>query len=137
MKQQAVRGAQLSKPNFIPVFSLQVAALIVLAAALYFMTDEVTAYSALLGGSIAIGPNFYFALQAFRYSGARAASEVASSFYRGEAGKFVMTAMGFAVCFAAVKPLDAAATFLTYIFMVVLNWMLALTVMKKRAAHKP
>ena len=92
--------------------------------------SELTIKSVIAGALIFSGPNVYFTYYAFRHSGARAATEVAQSFYRGESGKFILTAVLFAVLFAAVKPIDAVAVFLAYIVMMVLAWLTALRMMK-------
>lgn len=95
------------------------------AAALQVRGDRVTALSVLLGGLLCALPNAYFGLLAFRHRGARAASQVVQSFYRGETGKFVLTLLGFAAVFAAVRPLNAAALFISYSLCIVLQWLLA------------
>lgn len=130
LKQATARGAQLAKPPLMMIFGLQIIVWLVVAAGL-LLVDWLTAYSALLGGFIALVPNAYFARWAFRYSGAQAAVAVAQSFYRGEAGKFVLTAVLFASVFALVKPLNAGSLFLMYMFMVALNWILALSLLKR------
>jgi ATP synthase protein I len=79
--------------------------------------DMTTACSILLGGLISIGPNWYFARQAFRFRGALASPLVVRSFYFGETGKFVLTAAIFAVVFAVVRPLNAVALWLAFIGM--------------------
>lgn len=55
--------------------------------------------AALFGGWIAVLANGYFAIQAFRYSGARASSAMLKAFYRGEAGKFIIVAVLFVAAF--------------------------------------
>jgi len=127
----AARGASIAKPALLPIFAVQWAVLIVASVGLFFV-DVVMAYSVLLGGLISILPNMYFARWAFRYSGARAASEVARSFYRGEAGKFVLTVVMFAVTFSAVRPLHIEAFFLAYVVMLAMNWLLGLRLSNRR-----
>ncbi len=126
----AATGAQLSKPPLLRLFVLQLLVLLVISAGLLLL-DTTAALSALVGGLISIGPNAYFARWAFRFSGARAAGDVARSFYRGEAGKFLSTAVLFAGAFALIKPINPAVLFLTYMFMMALNWILALQVIKR------
>lgn len=131
MKHNTARGASIVKPDLVPVFAVQFTVILLVSAALFFV-DITLAYSVLLGGLICVLPNLYFARWAFRYSGAQAASEVARSFYRGEAGKFVLTVCLFAGVFNAIKPVAIEAFFLMYVFMMVLNWMLALRLSKRR-----
>jgi ATP synthase protein I len=129
--QNAATGAQLRKPPLLRVFVAQLVLLLVIATALLLAVDTTAALSALVGGVISIGPNAYFARWAFRFSGAKAAGDVARSFYRGEAGKFLLTAVMFASAFALIKPLNPAVLFLTYIFIMALNWILALRLIKR------
>ncbi len=64
-------------------------------------------FSAGMGGVIALAGSGYFALQAFRHADATSASHIVRSFFKGEAGRFVLTAALFAVVFAAVKSVQA------------------------------
>ena len=77
--------------------------------------------SFLLGGLTALIPNAYFAVQAYRYRGARSAAAVTASFYRGEAGKFVMTTVLFAAIFASYQALVVWALFTAWIVMWLAN----------------
>ncbi|MBK8306034.1 MAG: ATP synthase subunit I [Gammaproteobacteria bacterium] len=61
--------------------------------------DPVTGKSLLIGGLIFLIPQSWFAWRVFRFSGAGAAREVVQGFYRGEAGKFLLTTAGFASAF--------------------------------------
>lgn len=67
--------------------------------------NKMVALAALCGGWIATISNGYFIIQAFRYSGARASSQMIRAIYRGEAGKFVIAAVLFIVAF---KNLESA-----------------------------
>jgi ATP synthase protein I len=49
------------------------------------------------GGLVAVVPTAYFALQALILSEGKAPAKVVGAFYRGEAGKFVLTAALFAI----------------------------------------
>lgn len=55
--------------------------------------------SFLLGGLIAPLANAYFYYRVFSHFGARAARDILKAFYRGEAVKIMMTAIGFGVAF--------------------------------------
>ena len=105
-----------------PVLLVQLLVVLVLAVALWYWRDAVAGYSGLLGGLIAWLPNLYFAHKAFRFSGARAAQAIVRSFYAGEAGKLVLTAVLFALVFAGVKPLDALAVFGVFLLTQLVNW---------------
>ena len=58
-----------------------------------------TAISALLGGGVSVVPNAYFAKTMFRFQGARAAKQIVTSFYKGEAVKMVLTIALFTLVF--------------------------------------
>ncbi|MDF2446827.1 MAG: synthase chain [Moraxellaceae bacterium] len=79
-----------------------------------------------MGAGIAVAGNAYFALQAFRHAGAQQATDVVRSFYRGEAGKFVITVLLFAAVFAGVKPLQAGWLLTGFILEQFVSWGLVL-----------
>ena len=108
------------------IFIIQVMTLLMLLAVAWLLSaSQITLISIAIGAAIFITPNAYFSYYAFRYTGARAAKEVAQSFYRGEAGKFMLTTILFAVSFAVVRPIDVVAVFAAYSFFMALTWMLA------------
>jgi len=117
-------GAAITRPPLGKLYALQAAILLVISASLLWI-DTITAYSVLLGGLIAIAPNYYFACQAFRFRGALAAGHIARGFYRGEAGKFVLTALAFAAVFATVKPLHVLALWSAYLSATLIHWLVA------------
>ncbi len=88
--------------------------------------DRQTAYSILLGGLICVIPNSYFAYRAFQFQGARAARQIVRSFYRGEAGKLLLTALLFAAVFKWVAPLNALALFGGYCGVLFVGWVVPL-----------
>lgn len=75
----------------------------------------VAAYSAWLGGLTALLPNVYFTYKAFQYFGARSIAVIIQSFWAGQMGKLILTAVLFAVLFFGVKPLNVLAVFVGYI----------------------
>ena len=89
----------------------------------FLMRSQVAGYSAFLGGLIFLLPHGYFALRAFRYTGARSARKIVSSFYQGEAVKLILCAILFTMVFKWIQPLDIAALFLTFAIMLVSNWL--------------
>ncbi|TWI57682.1 ATP synthase protein I [Pseudomonas duriflava] len=100
---------------------VQLVVAIVATLVLFCFVGKVAAYSGLLGGLIAWLPNVYFSFKAFRYAGARAARDIVRSFYAGEAGKLILTALLFAVTFAGVKPLMPMALFGVYLLTLFVN----------------
>ncbi|MHA6491809.1 F0F1 ATP synthase subunit I [Pseudomonas borbori] len=105
-----------------PVLAVQLVVVLLLAGVLWQWRGDVAGYSGLCGGLIAWLPNVYFAHKAFRFSGARAAQAIVRSFYAGEAGKLILTAVLFALTFAGVKPLDALAVFGVFFLTQLVNW---------------
>ncbi len=105
-----------------PVLLVQLLVLLLLALVLWQWQSPVAGYSGLCGGLIAWLPNLYFAHKAFRFSGARAAQAIVRSFYAGEAGKLVLTAVLFALTFAGVKPLEPLAVFGVFVLTQLVNW---------------
>lgn len=114
----------MQKPPVLIVAAVQLLLISLAGAGLHFTGRPVTALSVLIGGALCALPNAYFGLRAFRESGARAANRVVENFYRGETGKFVLTLVGFAAVFAAVRPLNPAALFISYGLCVIVQWVL-------------
>lgn len=94
--------AQLAMTGFISVISL-------------LFSGTTLALSVLLGGLISALPNSYFALHAFKYSGARNAEKIVRGFIRGELGKIVITVVLFALSFALISSLNELALILGFI----------------------
>lgn len=92
--------------------------------------DIVLAFSVLVGGFIQIGPQAWFARQAFRYTGARQVDKVVRAMYLGESGKIVLTASLFVVCFILWEQLNFLAVFSTFILMMPVQWMITAKVLK-------
>ena len=105
-----------------PVLLAQLAVILLAAAALFGWRGAVSGYSGLCGGLIAWLPNLYFAHKAFRFSGARAAQSIVRSFYAGEAGKLILTAVLFALAFVVVKPLEAPLLFGVFLLALSVGW---------------
>ena len=82
----------------------------------------IAAKSAALGGIACLVPSLAFAYRAFRFSGARSARKILSSFYSGEALKLVLTALIFALIFINVKTLNVAALFGGFILVQSVIW---------------
>ncbi len=120
LKPNTAHGAKIAKPPILKIYGIQLLILLCVSAGL-FVVNITVAYSALLGGLIFIGPNFYFASLAFRYQGARAAKKIAETMYRGEVIKFLLSAVLFAAVFVLVEPISAGALFVAFIGMLLLN----------------
>ncbi len=119
----------IPKPPIFRVYLIQLAVLIP-AGLIVLLIDRVTGYSLILGGLIQWLPSVYFFGHAYRYQGARSMPLVAKSFYKGEAGKLMLSASGFAVVFALVKPINVLALFIAFLAMVVLQFFLTVRALK-------
>ncbi len=110
----------IKKPPVHKVIAAQcVVAIIVITLTIVInMTWLVSIIAGLL---IAIVPYSYFALRVFRYRGAKNTAKVTQSFYRAEAGKFVMNATGFTLAFVLIQPLQPVALFLAYGLMILIQ----------------
>lgn len=91
---------------------------------LLVLTNKDVARAALCGGWIATIANGYFAMQVFRYSGARSSQHIVKSFYRGETGKFILVFLLFIAAFKLVKGMEMQAHILiiSFIFVQSIAW---------------
>ena len=105
----------LRPPPVYKVIVAQLAATVFIAAVSLLFLGKVIAYSVLLGGLISALPNSYFALQAFKYQGARNADKVVKSFIRGQLGKIGITIVLFALSFTLITNLSELALILGFI----------------------
>ncbi len=119
-----------------PVLAAQCIVLLLAAVVLWQWQGVISGYSGLCGGLIAWLPNLYFAWKAFRFSGARAAQAIVKSFYAGEAGKLIITAVLFALTFAGVKPLAPLAVFGVFVLTQLVSWFAPLLMNKRLSRPK-
>ncbi|USE36247.1 F0F1 ATP synthase subunit I [Endozoicomonas sp. SCSIO W0465] len=119
-----------------PVHRVIVAQLVVSAALALMLLPLGSTFtlSSLLGGLCCSLPNAYFVWRAFRYRGARSAKLIVSSFYRGEAGKLVLTAVGFILVFTLVEPLEPLALFVTFTAVQAVSWFAPVLMARRQQA---
>lgn len=79
------------------------------------------AYSALLGGLIFVVPNALFIYMTFFFVEVGSARKIANSMYIGEAIKFGLTAVLFAIAFTLIKPLNELTLFVTFFVVLMIN----------------
>jgi len=101
------------------VVGSQALASIIIPVCVLIAIGKDAASAALVGGWIATLANLYFAIQAFRYTGARSSEQVMRTFYRGEAGKFVIVMMLFLASFKLLPGARDNAAFLFSAFFLV------------------
>ena len=89
---QGLQGAQR-------LLTCQLSITLLAATVAIVISGATAAISVLLGGGVTIVPNAYFARTMFRYQGARAAKQIVTSFYKGEAMKMVLTIVLFTLVF--------------------------------------
>ena len=109
----------------ISVFYSQQLSLLLLVVVLLWLSplDSVVAKSVLVGGLIHWWANVYFALLAFRYQGAANMPRILKNIYRGELGKAVLVALGFALAFTHMQSLDPMLLFGAFIGMTLLQYL--------------
>ncbi len=128
-------GASIGRPPIVRLALIQIAILVLLSSSL-MMFGAVTSYSFLLGGLVAVVAQLYFAARLFRLPGSRASGDIASSGYAGIAGKFALSAAGFAAIFALVRPIDGALVLLGFIGTLIVQYTLLWTHLKSAAREK-
>lgn len=96
------------------------------------LLDLVWAYSYAFGALIYILSNLYFTIYAFRFSETSMADWAFRAFKLGETGKFILSALGFALVFLHVKPLAVESLFVGFSTMVILQWFLSVRITEKK-----
>jgi ATP synthase protein I len=91
--------------------------------------DKILASSILVAGLIQIGPQAWFAHQAFKYTGARQVDKVVRAIYWGESGKVVLTAALFVTTFILGKQLDFLAVFSAFTVMIPIQWFITVRIL--------
>ena len=92
--------------------------LITLAALIFGRT---AAWSAFLGGGTALGTNALFASWVFTPYRAQQPGALVTRFYAAEAGKLVLVGLSFAAIFVWLRPLNAAALFVSFFLVQVVS----------------
>lgn len=112
----------------LPVHNTVLAQLLVLGPSLIIVAlwfDHTSMMSFAAGAAVAILPHAWFAVVVFGFRRRRSlqmgASRGAKRAYAAHAGKFFMSAAGFALVFAALRPISAPAVFVGFSLMWVLQ----------------
>jgi ATP synthase protein I len=119
------------KHGIIRFWFLQLGLVILLTSFCAIKYNANAALSACLGGLIAIIPNALFANKLFKYQGARAAKQIVSSFYKGEALKIGLTILLFTLVFILCK-ITPLAFFVSYILVLMTHWLTPWIIVNKR-----
>ena len=117
-----------------PVYRVVVAQLLVCAllSLVLFPFGFKVSLSSISGGLCCALPNAYFVWRTFRFHGARQARQIVSSFYRGAAGKMLLTVACFVVVFTLVKPAAPLALFGAFMAVQAVSWFAPLLVAQAR-----
>lgn len=121
---------QLSKRKIVRLWLIQLAVTLVLSVFCLLKYTVNAGLSALLGGLVYIIPNAYFASKLFKHQGARAAKQIVSSFYKGEALKIVLSIFLFTAVFVLFR-ITPLAFFLSYITVLMTHWLAPLIIVNK------
>ncbi|MEH6515596.1 MAG: ATP synthase subunit I [Halioglobus sp.] len=123
-----MKGAEINRPPVHRITLAQIVILVPICTLVLVLGKNVFAVSMFCGGLIAILPQAYFAVRAFRWRGARLAQTIAKTSYSAEIGKFMLSAAGFAAVFGTVRPIDGLAVFVGYLTMLAVqitgSWLL-------------
>ena len=91
------------------------------ASIIWLIWGVLAGKSALIGGLVALLPNFVFTLYAFRFAGARQVQQVYSSIKRGAGLKYLLTILLFALVFKSTSVM-LLAFFSIYLLVMCVSW---------------
>lgn len=101
----------------------QFVAACVISVVIYIANSELSAYSFFLGASASVIPSAYMAFRVFGGKQVRPAQEIAKSFYKGETGKLIITAIMMSLIFSLIKPLAAEYFFAGFGMTILSHWL--------------
>ena len=102
------------------ILSLQILVIFVIVTGFYIADGWSNALSPLLGGFVAFVPNVYLAIRMARTAG-QPAQKIVRSFYAGESGKLILTAMLFYMIFQ-VPDIKLLPLLITYMATLSIFW---------------
>ncbi len=120
----------ISRPPVYKVALYQILLLLAVCAPVA-LVDSLIAGSILVGGLIQIGPQAWFARQAYKYIGSRQVAKVVQAMYLGETGKILLTAALFVATFILLGQLDFLTVFSAFIVMFPLQWVFTVSLLKQ------
>jgi len=98
----------------------QLLIIILVSTAFYLVNGDLSGKSAIFGGLAALIPNLYFALKVQKNKN-QEAKKVVRSFYAGESGKLILTAVIFALIFQD-PDINIIALLVTYVAALTVFW---------------
>lgn len=102
--------------------------LVLVSLVAYVAAGPGAGLSALTGAGIAVIGQAFFTYRAFSHAGAISAKHIVQGFYRGEAGKFVLTALLFAAVFTGYKTVQTGWLFTSFILEQLVAWVVFYTI---------
>lgn len=121
---------QLNRRGILRLLLVQIGVTLLLAVFCAFTYGVNAAQSAILGGLVCVIPNAYFANRMFKHQGARAAKQIVSSFYKGEALKIILSIFLFTAVFILCR-ITPLAFFVSYIAVLMTHWLAPLIITNK------
>jgi len=104
-------------------------ALLVLVALVALVVDgRVAALSALAGAGIAVIGQAFFSYRAFSHAGATSAKHIVRAFYRGEAGKFMLTTSLLAAVLVGFRTAEHGWLCASFVLEQLVAWIVPFTV---------
>jgi len=103
--------ARLRPPPVHTITLTQVAVLLPLYIALAWAAGQASAVSFAAGAAVSILPQAWFAVMVFGVRQRKPLQRAARGAYAAQAGKFALSAVGFALVFALLRPIDAPMVF--------------------------
>jgi ATP synthase protein I len=116
-----LKAITINKTAAYKLLGIQLVISVGVALLLLVYSGRESAWSALMGGLIFILPNAYFTRSAFRGNERESPGFIVRWFFIGEAGKLVLTAVMFALCFVWMEFLQVKILFTMYIVMIIIN----------------
>jgi len=98
--------------------------LLIIMSLLVSVYDINVAYAFIVGASLHVFPNTYFALRTFLHMGAQNIHRAYISSNQGLAGKMLLTAIGFALVYKFWPAVSLTALFTGFLIMQVSSWIL-------------
>ncbi|MDQ7091634.1 MAG: ATP synthase subunit I [Methylococcales bacterium] len=102
------------------ILRLQITVILVICLGFYLIEGHSKVLSPLLGGIVAFLPNLYLALRMARTTG-QDAQKIVRSFYAGESGKLILTAMLFMIVFQ-LPDIELLPLLATYVAVLSVFW---------------
>lgn len=121
----------ISRPPVHRVALYQLLLLLAVCASVAWI-DSLIASSILVGGLIQIGPQAWFARQAYKHTGSSQIGKVVRAMYLGETGKITLTAALFVATFVLLRQLNFLTVFGAFIVMFPLQWIFTIRILNQK-----